>query len=165
MDFWIQKLLGVILCVLFVPYIPYHFLRERMQVLDLSGDREMFSVEKANEIAKLIRDNACTLRQAILRTKTYSHEVARIIASEGWGLRADFLAALAEAKNLEYLDLSDIISGLSFDDAQLTCETFAECLKDLHLKYLDLSDNALGPKGVLSCEQLISVCLCAPADL
>ena len=54
-----------------------------MEVLDLSGDREMFSIEKANEIAKLIRDNAHTLKQAILRTKTYSHEVARIIASKG----------------------------------------------------------------------------------
>ena len=64
---------------------------------------------------------------------------------------------MAEAKQLEYLDLSDVLSGLSFDDAQLTCEVFAECLKDLELKYLDLSDNALGPKGVLSCRQLISV--------
>ena len=70
---------------------------------------------------------------------------------------AYFSAALAEAKTLEYLDLSDVLSGLSFDDAQLTCEVFADCLKDLELKYLDLSDNALGPKGVLSCKQLISV--------
>ena len=61
--------------------------------------------------------------------------------------------------NVEELDLSDTISGLSFDEAQQTCEVFVECFSNLPLKYLDLSDNALGPKGVKSCEGLILVLL------
>ena len=67
------------------------------------------------------------------------------------------LAALSKATNLEFLDLSDSISGLPFDEAQKTFETFASALKDLHLKYLDLSDNALGPGGFLSCKEMIEV--------
>ena len=52
-----------------------------MEVLDLTGEREMFTVEKAKEIAELIRKNAKTLKKAILKTKTYNAEVAKIIAS------------------------------------------------------------------------------------
>ena len=52
-----------------------------MEVLDLTGEREMYTVEKAKEIAALIRENAKTLKKAILKTKTYNAEVAKIIAS------------------------------------------------------------------------------------
>ena len=52
-----------------------------MEVLDLTGEREMYTVEKAQEIAALIRENANTLKKAILKTKTYNADVARIIAS------------------------------------------------------------------------------------
>lgn len=69
--------------------------------------------------------------------------------------------AIAKAVGIEELDLSDTISGLSFDEAQQTCEVFVDCFNGLHLKYLDLSDNALGPKGVKSCDGLISVCFCS----
>lgn len=68
-------------------------------------------------------------------------------------------AALARATHLESLDLSDTLSGLPFDDAQQTFEAFANGIKDLHLKYLDLSDNALGPGGFTSCKGLIEVAL------
>ena len=68
-------------------------------------------------------------------------------------------AALAKATHLESLDLSDTLSGLPFDDAQQTFEAFANGIKDLHLKYLDLSDNALGPGGFTSCKGLIEVAL------
>lgn len=67
------------------------------------------------------------------------------------------VAALSKATQLEALDLSDTLSGLSFDDAQQTFEAFADGIKDLHLKYLDLSDNALGPNGFISCKGLIEV--------
>ena len=50
-----------------------------MEVYDLTGNREMVSVEKANEIAKTIEENAATLKKVILKTKTYSPEVATII--------------------------------------------------------------------------------------
>ena len=63
-------------------------------------------------------------------------------------------------EGLEYLDLSDTISGLSFDDAGSSLKVFSDCLKDHHLRYLDLSDNALGPNGVLLCEPLIRVTYC-----
>lgn len=69
--------------------------------------------------------------------------------------------AIAQATGIEELDLSDTISGLSFDEAQQTCEVFVDCFNGLHLKYLDLSDNALGPKGVKSCDGLISVWFCS----
>lgn len=51
-----------------------------MEVYDLTGTREMVSMEKANEIAKVIEENASTLRNVIFRTKTYSPEVAVVIA-------------------------------------------------------------------------------------
>ena len=50
-----------------------------MEVYDLTGNREMVSVEKAKEIAKTIEENATTLKKVILKTKTYSPEVATII--------------------------------------------------------------------------------------
>lgn len=58
-----------------------------MEVYDLTGSREMVSVEKAKEIAKTIEENATTLKKVILKTKTYSPEVAAIIG----GLLAHFL--------------------------------------------------------------------------
>ena len=45
----------------------------------MTGNREMVSVEKAKEIAKTIEENATTLKKVILKTKTYSPEVATII--------------------------------------------------------------------------------------
>ena len=45
----------------------------------MTGNREMVGVEKAQEIAKIIEENASTLKKVILKTKTYSPEVAVII--------------------------------------------------------------------------------------
>lgn len=45
----------------------------------MTGNREMVGVEKAQEIAKTIEENASTLKKVILKTKTYSPEVAVII--------------------------------------------------------------------------------------
>lgn len=82
-----------------------------MEVYDLTGTREMVSMEKANEIAKVIEENAATLRNVIFRTKTYSPEVAAVIA--GTSLLSPLsLSALAKATHLESLDLSDTLSGL-----------------------------------------------------
>ena len=50
-----------------------------MEVYDLTGAREMVSLEKAKEIAATIKENASTLTKVIFKTKTYSPEVARVI--------------------------------------------------------------------------------------
>lgn len=127
-----------------------------MEVYDLTGAREMLTLEKAKEIAQTIVDNAKTLKRVVLGTKTYKADVAKVVAGK-WSIHLFSLDALSQATELEELDLADTISGLSFDEAQDTCEVFVECLKHLHLKYLDLSSNALGPKGVASFRELISV--------
>ena len=51
-----------------------------MEVYDLTGAREMLTLEKAKEIAQTIFDNAKTLKRVVLGTKTYKADVAKVVA-------------------------------------------------------------------------------------
>lgn len=46
---------------------------------DLTGDRVVLTKEDAEKIAATIVENASTLKKIVLKTKTYTAEVARII--------------------------------------------------------------------------------------
>ena len=52
------------------------------------------------------------------------------------------LDALSQATELEELDLADTISGISFDEAQDTCEVFVDCLKAGKPMPIDIYDAA-----------------------
>lgn len=50
-----------------------------MEVYDLTGDRVVLTKEDAEKISATIVENASTLKKVVLKTKTYTAEVARII--------------------------------------------------------------------------------------
>ena len=68
-----------------------------------------------------------------------------------------FIAEIAKIKNLKNADLSDTISGLDYNEAQDVLDTFVNCLKELDINLLNLSDNAIGPEGINSLRPLITV--------
>ena len=53
-----------------------------MEVYDVTGEREMLTLEKAKVIADTIIANASTLKRVVLGTKTYKADAARIVAGK-----------------------------------------------------------------------------------
>jgi Ran GTPase-activating protein (RanGAP) involved in mRNA processing and transport len=67
-----------------------------------------------------------------------------------------FAAALAALPNLRSAILSDIIAGRPEAEGLRVYEVLGAALKDKHLTEIDLSDNAVGPKGVRACRELLT---------
>ena len=60
------------------------------------------------------------------------------------------------AGSLEHADLSDIIAGRPEAEALCSLRVLSEALGRAQLRTLNLSDNALGEKGVRACAAAIS---------
>ena len=76
--------------------------------------------------------------QIKLSTKSFGREAAAV-ASE---------AILNIADTLTHVDMSDIIAGRPEDEALEALRVISAALARAKLRHLDLSDNALGEKGV-----------------
>lgn len=81
-----------------------------------------------------------------LRGKSYTEEGAQVIADS-------FLARLA--KGLKIVDLADVIAGRPEDEALRVLAIMSRALRGHILDEIDLSDNALGEKGVRACFELL----------
>lgn len=55
-------------------------------------------------------------------------------------------------RSLTDADLSDVIAGRPEDEAKESLRIMAEGLSECKLRALDLSDNALGEKGIVACK-------------
>lgn len=58
------------------------------------------------------------------------------------------------AKDVSIVNLADVIAGLMTDEGLSVTETLAEVFKESNLVDIDLSDNAMGPRGLLRVESL-----------
>ena len=113
---------------------------------DLEGKRELLTKERAIELFQPItNENAQTVEKIRLSSKSFD-EASAIVAAE----------KLRLMKNLRYADLSDIIAGRETSIGLKVLSTFSEALVETPLLWVDLSDNALGPRGVNVCEPLLS---------
>lgn len=67
------------------------------------------------------------------------------------GAATKFAAYLSSLSNVTVADISDMIAGRPEDEALRTLNIICSSLKKFELEEVDLSDNALGAKGVTEC--------------
>ncbi|DBA01317.1 TPA: hypothetical protein N0F65_001822 [Lagenidium giganteum] len=123
-------------------------------VLAFTGARELVSAERAHQLlapyAAAVQEQR-HFRRITLRNKSYSLEAAHVIAA--------FLTRLDEhglLSQLESVDFADMIAGRPEDEALQVLSTVCDALQRIKsLKHIDLSDNALGEKGVRACFGLL----------
>lgn len=116
-----------------------------MQTYDIHGERIPLNSENIKPYIDQFEQQHEKIDTIILSTKTFTREAAKIMCAE-----------IAKIKNLKNADLSDTISGLDYNEAQDVLDTFVNCLKELDINLLNLSDNAIGPEGINSLRPLIT---------
>ncbi|KAF4314884.1 hypothetical protein JM18_009601 [Phytophthora kernoviae] len=125
-------------------------------VLSFEGERELVSEDRAHELVRSYADAEAQMEppaftHITLRNKSYTIEAARVIAAFFGRLHAR--GAFAEITSV---DFADMIAGRPEDEALQVLATLCDALSDIKtLGRIDLSDNALGEKGVRACFGLL----------
>lgn len=111
---------------------------------EFGGGREaVLTAEKAEAlISAIVVEDPSHIK---LSNKSFSSEAALCISKQ-----------LLTFKNIEIADISDIIAGRAEEDALLTLKTICESILGNKLIELNVSDNALGSKGVTACKSLFT---------
>lgn len=112
-------------------------------IFQFGGGREaVITAEKAESLitAVLVEDPT----HICLSNKSFSSEAAGCISKH-----------LKAFKQIEIADISDIIAGRAEEDALLTLKIICDGIVGNDLIELNVSDNALGSKGVIACKELI----------
>lgn len=112
-------------------------------IFEFNGGREaVITTEKA----ELLLTNVSVQDPTHIRlsNKSFSSEAAIAISKY-----------LIKFNNIKIADISDIIAGRPEEDALLTLKTICESIEGNSLVELNVSDNALGAKGVTACQALI----------
>jgi Ran GTPase-activating protein 1 len=114
------------------------------RIFEFGGGREaVVTAEKAETLlsAIVVKDPS----HIKLSNKSFSSEAALCISKH-----------LLTFKNIEIADISDIIAGRAEEDALLTLKTICDSILGDKLIELNVSDNALGSKGVTACKSLFT---------
>ncbi|KAI5055895.1 hypothetical protein GOP47_0029416 [Adiantum capillus-veneris] len=111
----------------------------RETVFDISdGNREFLSEESASELLKPLADPGNTYSTICLSNRSFGEDAARVAGKILEALRSQ----------LTEVNLADIVAGRNEEEALAVLSIFSSALSGCNLKYLNLSDNALGEKGV-----------------
>ncbi|KAF9606411.1 hypothetical protein IFM89_025100 [Coptis chinensis] len=107
-------------------------------VFDISkGKRANIEAEEAEELLRpLAEENSYT--KICFSNRSFSVDAARVVEP--------ILLSLKD--QLKEVDLSDIVAGKPEEEALEVMRIFSSALEDCVLRYLNLSENALGEKGV-----------------
>ncbi|PIN07415.1 Ran GTPase-activating protein [Handroanthus impetiginosus] len=123
--------------------------------VDSDSHETFFDISKGQR-AFIEEDEARTL---LSRLKEPGNSYTKIcFSNRSFGLGAAHVAGpiLASIKNqLKEVDLSDFVAGRPEAEALDVMNIFSEALEGSHLKYLNISDNALGEKGVRAFGKLL----------
>jgi Ran GTPase-activating protein 1 len=112
--------------------------------LSIDGKREMLDATLTTQYLAPI--DVAKLTHIRLSNKSFGNEAASILAPK-----------LMEMKKLQVADLSDIIAGRMTDVGLSVLNTISKALQQCPtLTEVDLSENALGPRGVAACRPLLS---------
>ncbi|XP_020103286.1 RAN GTPase-activating protein 2-like [Ananas comosus] len=113
---------------------------------DISGGRRAFiDAEEARELLSPLTEQGNSYTKICFSNRSFGIDAARVAEP-----------ILASIKNqLIEVDLSDFIAGRPEDEALDVMRIFSSALEGCKLKYLNLSDNALGEKGVRAFEGLL----------
>ncbi|KAK2079896.1 hypothetical protein QBZ16_002291 [Prototheca wickerhamii] len=106
--------------------------------LDLTGQREFLTAETARDALAPLLSGSAPISHVKLSTKSFGAEAAEVAAE----------AILRVAGTLTHADLADVIAGRPEEEALAALRTMAAALAEARLVELDLSDNALGEKGL-----------------
>ncbi len=109
--------------------------------LDLTGAREFLTADIAEEKLAPMLAEGSTVSRIKFSTKSFGVDAAHVAAKGIRNIRA----------TLKHVDISDIIAGRPEDEALQALSIISEALSDAQLESLDLSDNALGEKGIRAC--------------
>lgn len=125
-------------------------------VLSFDGERELVTETRAHELLQAYTSldtsaEVPAFTHITLRNKSYTIEAAKVIA--GFFSRLYERGAFAQ---LTSVDFADMIAGRPEDEALQVLATLCDSLEGIKtLTRIDLSDNALGEKGVRACYGLL----------
>ncbi|XP_020593795.1 RAN GTPase-activating protein 2-like [Phalaenopsis equestris] len=115
-------------------------------VFDIStGRRDFLEADEAHEVLSPLAEQGNSYTKICFSNRSFGVDAARVAEP--------ILKSLS--KQLIEVDLSDFIAGRSEDDALEVMRIFSSALENCDLKYLNLSDNAMGEKGVRAFETLL----------
>lgn len=106
--------------------------------LDLTGSREFLTAESAEEELAAMLAPGAAITKIRFSTKSFGAEAAEVAAR----------AIANVSATLVHADLSDVIAGRPEGEALAALRTLGAALGACALRTLDLSDNALGEKGI-----------------
>lgn len=111
-------------------------------VFEFPQGREMVNEERARELlASCTTTSPTTIR---LSNKSFGLDAATLIAN-----------TLKSFPNVVVADISDIIAGRHEDEALQVLTTICDSLSDKKLVEVNVSENALGRKGVIACQGIL----------
>ncbi|KAJ9527605.1 hypothetical protein QJQ45_025877 [Haematococcus lacustris] len=114
--------------------------------LDLFGSRDFLTESSAKQALAPLLARGSSIRKVRLSTKSFGRDAATVAAS-----------ALANVSaTLTDVDISDIIAGRPEDEALDALRIISAALLPARLARVNLSDNALGEKGVRAAGDLLS---------
>ena len=109
--------------------------------LDLTGSREFITKESAEELLAPMLAPDSKIKKIKFSTKSFGIEAAEVAAQAIRNVSATLIDA----------DMSDIIAGRPENEALAALRIISEALSTARLLHLNLSDNALGEKGIRAC--------------
>ncbi|KAA8550870.1 hypothetical protein F0562_002554 [Nyssa sinensis] len=116
-------------------------------IFDISGGRRAFiDAEEAEELLKPLRKPGNKYTKICFSNRSFGLNAARVAES--------ILSSLKD--QLTEVDLSDFIAGRSEAEALEVMNIFSVALEGCELRYLNLSNNALGEKGEMKGQVAIS---------
>lgn len=110
----------------------------------LAGKREMLTAETTTAYFETIVEPE-KIEKIVLSTKSFDIDSANIAASY-----------IEKMKALKIADLSDFIAGRETSIGLSVLNIISTALQKTNLVELDLSENALGPRGVEACKPLLA---------
>jgi len=96
-------------------------------------------------------DEIVFCRELCLSNKSYTPNAAKLIA--------EFVTSGSSSlcSQITSLDISDVIASQPEIDGLDVLNTFSLAFKDSKLTHINLSDNAMGSKGIASCKSILSL--------
>ncbi|GMH32642.1 hypothetical protein BSKO_00476 [Bryopsis sp. KO-2023] len=114
-------------------------------VVDLSGSREFLTKPAAEEMLSGLLTTGAKVEKVVFSMKSFSTDAAEVAAKGLENVKA----------TLKQADISDTIAGRPESEALKVLQKLSVALSKSNLMDLDLSDNALGEKGVRACEDVL----------
>ncbi|WOL16862.1 RAN GTPase-activating protein 2-like [Canna indica] len=115
------------------------FVKPTETVFDISGGtRSFIYAEEASQLLSPLAQKGNSYKKICFSNRSFGVDAAEVAAP--------ILASVKE--QLTEVDLSDIVAGRPEDEALEVMKIFSSALEGCVLRYLNLSDNALGEKGV-----------------